>query len=172
MCGTTPGSTGIQPIPGRATANHPMAHTHLAVCRHEAAHAVVLERFGGRWLEAHAPLFTHNKKRGRGYVGFGDVRKIGPVQLSCVLMAGSVAEYLWHGTPRGLVSAYDLHDLKAAGLKGEDFRIVWQETERIVRKLKPAIWKLAEQLRCGERLRPRVTPRHRARKPAKRKGAR
>lgn len=153
--------------------HYPMARTHLASCRHEAAHAILIEHFGGSFRSAHAPLLSARVGRGAGYVEYSNVRKLGPVQFSCVMMAGSVAEHLWHGSPRGLVSAHDLADMQRAGLKGEDFRIIWQETERIVRKLKPEIWQLAAQLRSGERLRrPRGAPKRRARKAAKRRSDR
>ncbi len=130
---------------------HPMAKTHLATCRHEAAHAVVCERFGGRVLWVRA-LPTRRKDGVRGETKFGDMRKLGPVQWSVVSAAGSVAEHLWHGTARGLMSAHDLEDLKRMGMRGEDFRIIWQEAERVVRKLKPEIWRLAEQLKSGKRV--------------------
>lgn len=129
----------------------PMARTHLASCRHEAAHAVVLERFGGRFLSAQAPLLAKGKRR--GFVEYGNMRKLGPVQVSCVLMAGSVAEHLWHGTPKGLVSAYDMRDMQRQGMKGEDFRIIWEETARLLRGLKSEVWALAEQLQSGEPVR-------------------
>lgn len=132
--------------------SHPMARTHLASCRHEAAHAVVMEYFGGRVRWVQAPLIQRVEARGKGATCFGSFRKLGPVQMSCVAMAGSLAEHLWHGTPKGLVSGRDLEDLVASGLKGEDFRIIWEETSRLVRKLKPKIWRLAEQLKSGKRV--------------------
>lgn len=132
--------------------SHPMARTHLASCRHEAAHAIVFEYFGGRVLWVHAPLLRKPGARGVGVTSFGSFRKFGPVQMSCVAMAGSLAEHLWHGTPKGLVSGLDLEDMVASGLKGEDFRIIWEETSRLVRKLKPKIWKLAQQLRSGKKV--------------------
>lgn len=131
---------------------HPMARTHLASCRHEAAHAILMEHFGGRIIWAHAPKLSARVKRGAGAVQYGDVRKLGPVQMWCVMMAGSVAEHLWHGTARGLVSAQDGQDMAASGMKGEDFRIIWEETSRLVRRLKRPIWKLARKLQSGKRV--------------------
>ena len=128
-----------------------MAKTHLASCRHEAAHTIVMEHFGGRIIWAQAPRLSERVKRGVGAVQYGDVRKLGPVQMWCVMMAGSLAEHLWHGTPKGLVSAGDAEDMERSGMKGEDFRIIWEETSRLVRKLKPQIWKLAKQLGDGKR---------------------
>lgn len=129
---------------------YPMAKTHLASCRHEAAHCVLAERFGMKVVKVCAPKSRGKHKGGMGYVLWRRSRKMGPLQVSVVFMAGSVAEHLWHGTPKGLVSAYDLQDLKKSGLKGEDFRIVWEETSRMVRRLKPEIWRLAKRLTTGE----------------------
>lgn len=130
---------------------HRMAKTHLATCRHEAAHTILAERFGWRVLSVHAPKKTPHEG-GRGVTVFGSPRKIGPVQVWCVMMAGSVAEHLWHGTPKGLASENDHQDMLATGMRGEDFRIVWEETSRLVRRLKPEIWSLAKQLQAGKRV--------------------
>jgi hypothetical protein len=124
---------------------HPMGKTKLALCRHEAAHAIVAERFGNR------VLWVRAGEHGKSHTQIGRV-KSGPVAYFCVLMAGSVAEWLWHGTPKGAVSAGDGDALNAMGVHGEDFRILWEETARLVRKLKPKIWKLAEQLEGGKRV--------------------
>lgn len=129
---------------------YPMAKTRLATCRHEAAHTVIAERFGLRIKKAHVPLKRGKHKGGSGYVEYGDARRIGPVQMSVVMMAGSVAEHLWHGTPKGLVSHWDAEDLKKMGMKGEDFRIIWEEAQRMVRANKSKIWRLAKVLSKGK----------------------
>lgn len=127
-----------------------MAKTHLATCRHEAAHCVVGEYFGMKVRKLQAPLVRGKHKGGLGYVDYGDCRGIGPVQMWVTMMAGSVAEHIWHGTPKGLASAYDFRDMRSSGMKGEDFRIVWEEASRLVRRNKSKIWKLAKRLQSGE----------------------
>lgn len=133
---------------------HPMARTHLASCRHEAAHAILMEYFGGRvlWVEARKWRGRERPEKGAGCTCYGDVRKIGPVQMWCVMMAGSLAEHLWHGTPKGLGSQQDYEDMLSSGMKGEDFRIIWEETSRLVRRLKKPIWRLARRLQNGKRV--------------------
>lgn len=144
---------GLSGEEGGRLMRHPMAKTHLASCRHEAAHAILMEYFGGRIIWAHAPVLTDRVKRGVGAVQYGDTRKLGPVQMWCVMMAGSVAEHLWHGTPKGLASEHDFDDMRRSGMKGEDFRIIWEETSRLVRRLKKPIWQLARRLKSGKRIR-------------------
>ena len=119
-----------------------MAKTRLATCRHEAAHSVICEILGGK------SAFIHIGKRGKSYCHFARTPKT-PLLMGLALMAGSAAEHLWHGTDRGLVSAHDLADLKRIGFKGEDFRVLWEESQRLVRRNKKSIWKLASQLKEG-----------------------
>lgn len=128
----------------------PMAKTRLATCRHEAAHWVIAEGFGVKPKYAHVPPSDGKHVGGRAYVQFGRMGKMGPVQWSIALMAGSVAEHLWHGTPRGLVSAHDLKEMLGAGMKGEDFRVIWEESQRMVRRAKGKIWRLAKRLNSGK----------------------
>lgn len=127
-----------------------MSKTHLAACRHEAAHCIMAERFGGQVIKVQAPKQRKKHRGGFGYCQYGNLRKLGPLQVSVVMMAGSVAEHLWHRTPRGLVSGWDLKDLKKQGLRGEDFRMVWEEAQRLVRRSKKQIWALAKRLQSGE----------------------
>lgn len=129
---------------------YPMARTHLATCRHEAAHCIIGESFGIKVSEVHAPIFRKKHKGGRGYCQFRSLRGAGPIQVAVTMMAGSVAEHLWHGTPKGLASHGDFVDMKRSGLRGEDFRIVWEEASRLVRRNKVKIWKLAKRLQSGE----------------------
>lgn len=121
-----------------------MCKTRLAAARHEAAHAVIATRFGARVRRVE--LFPAVRGYSRGETYMTGLRKLGLVQAACVMMAGSVAEHLWHGTPKGLVSLYDYRDLRAVGLKGEDMRIVWQETSRLLRQSKREVWKLSDRL--------------------------
>lgn len=124
---------------------HRMGRTKLALCRHEAAHAIIAESFGCRvlWVQAgeHGKSFT---KLGR--------TPCGPIAMACILMAGSVAESLWHGTPKGIASADDFEKLQAMGLRGEDFKIVWEETTRRVRARNVEIVKFAAELLPGKRI--------------------
>jgi hypothetical protein len=125
---------------------HLMSRTRLAVCRHEAAHAVMAERFGARAQRVVVYQGARGKHRETGHSYLTGLRKLGPVQLCCVVMAGSVAESLWHGTPKGVVSGGDFRDLEKYGLRGEDLRIIWEETSRLLRKLRPKVWRLAARL--------------------------
>lgn len=124
-----------------------MARTVLATCRHEAAHAVILTVLGGkvRWVQVFGP--------GKGEMQ-PTMRRLGPLSESIVTMAGSVAENLWHGVPRGFVSGGDLKALRSIGLTPTDLRELWFATARLVRANKSKIWKLAERLKSGRKIRP------------------
>ena len=123
---------------------YPMAKTKLATARHEAAHAIVGQLMGGR------PRYIQNDGRGRSFCQFGNV-SWGVIGCGLTMIAGSVAEHLWHGTPKGLVSAHDFTVLRQVGFKGEDFRVLWEEATRIVRKNKKKIWSLAKKIEKGGR---------------------
>ncbi len=131
-----------------------MAKTRLASCRHEAAHVVIGKLFGLKVRRAHVPLKRGKHKGGYGFVEYGSLRRIGPVQFGVIAMAGSVAEHMWHGTPKFLASSFDFEDLRKAGFRGEDFRIIWEETSRLVRRNKGKIWALAKRLDAGKVIRP------------------
>lgn len=127
-----------------------MGRTPFALCRHEAAHAIIAESFGCRvlWVQA--------GEHGKSFTQLGRT-PCGPVAMACILMAGSVAESLWHGTPKGIASADDFEKLQAMGLRGEDFRIIWEETTRLVRRHQLLIHRLAAELKPGKRIkRPRL----------------
>lgn len=119
-----------------------MARTPLATRRHEAAHAVIGQLLGA--TVSHVQIGA----RGQSYCQFRRKFRT-PLMAGLTLMAGSAAEHLWHGTPRGLVSAHDLSAMKGMGFKGEDYRVLWEEAQRLVRRNKRAIWRLAKQLRPG-----------------------
>ncbi len=127
-----------------------MAKTRLASCRHEAAHCVLAEHFGVKVRKLHVPLVPGKHKGGMGYIEYRQSGRIGPICMATVMMAGSLAEHLWHGTPKGLASSFDFADIKKLGLRGEDFRIVWEEASRMVRRNKKKIWRLAKKLMSGE----------------------
>lgn len=116
-----------------------MAKTLLAVARHEAAHAVIGQHFGckAKWIKADKP--------GQSFCQFGAM-PCGPVSHGIIMMAGSVAEHLWHGTPKGLASAHDFTVMRKCGFKGEDFRVLWEEASRLVRRNKKKIWRLAKRV--------------------------
>ncbi len=128
----------------------PMSKTRLAACRHEAAHCVLAEHCGVTVRKLHVPLKPGKHKGGRGYIEYHAPRSVGPVSMSIVMMAGSLAEHLWHGTPKGLVSHWDAIDMKRMGMRNEDFRIIWEEASRMVRRNKKRIWALAKKLLPGE----------------------
>jgi hypothetical protein len=122
-----------------------MGMTKLALCRHEAAHAIIAERFGCRvlWVQA--------GEHGKSYTQLGRT-PIGPLAMACIIMAGSLAEAIWHRSPKGLVSADDYEKLQGMGLKGEDFRLVWEATRRLVWKNRVKILALARELLPGKRI--------------------
>jgi len=93
---------------------HPMASSPQSRRRHEAAHAIISEHFGVRVLWLQVP------QDGQAHTQLGRIpKRVGPVSMGCIYMAGSVAESLWFGTPRGVVSAGDLRELEdALGVRG------------------------------------------------------
>jgi hypothetical protein len=69
-----------------------------------------------------------------------------PIPFGVTTMAGSVAEYLWHGAPPGFVSAGDLKILRDHGFGDECFPELWAIAVRLLRKRKRRVWRLAARL--------------------------
>lgn len=126
---------------------------------HEAAHAVLAHKYGAKVvrvvLRRDGVLSGADEKSWQGYAETVGISH--PIPASVVVLAGSVAEQLWHGMSKAWVNGADCRELWAMGLpKWKQLErdsglvwawsLLWRLTEHEVRRHRAAIRRVSTAL--------------------------
>jgi len=123
------------------------------VADHEAAHAVIAHVVGFEVTRVH--VGRSRDRRGHvlhGYTSFNTPKRSDPLKEGIVRLAGSAAEFLWHGLPDGKATMGDLEAVRRLGFRGRSVAAIMALSRGLVRFYRRDIRGVSRALQSEGRL--------------------